>query len=331
LKIALLFTSLSLLALFSGCSTKEVYEPLKVDADWEKYEDSKHTIIDTSSNVALLEDRTVLSKSGTFDITIAPQDRLISQSEGWIISASIEGVLSMVSENDKNITKTFNLKKTIAGASVFENMLAVLFADNEIALYDMNTKQPLFKEQGGKAIALDSRIANPYFIPGIVLFPTLDGKVIFVNTDLKKRLRTVIASSEENFNNVISLHQFDNKIIAATGYTILSMAKKEVRVKYELRNIIYDNKSIYIGTKQGEILSLDSNLNVNSKIKFPFAHFYAMLCDEKNLYILEKEGYMIVVDKKSFDYKVYEIDFDDSFIFTADKTFYVNDQEILID
>jgi hypothetical protein len=308
-----------------------VYEPKKVDAEWEKYEESKHTILDTSSNVALLEDRTVLTKDGTFDIKISTADRLISQSSGWIISASIDGVLTLVSDSDANVTKVFDLKKSVAGVSVSKDLLAVLFADNEIALYDMQTKHILFKEQGGKSIAVDSRIANPYFIPGIVLFPTLDGKVIFVNTKLKKRLRTVIVSSEENFNNVISLHQFDNKIIAATSYKILSMAKKEVRVKYEIRNIIYDDKSIYIGTKQGEVLSLDSNLHINSKIKFPFAHFYAMLSDDKNLYILEKEGYMIVVDKESFDYTVYEMDFDDSFIFTDDKTFYVNDQKILID
>jgi len=331
LKTSLFLCGLSILALFSGCSTKEVFEPVKVDADWEKYESSKHTIIDTASNVALLEDRTVLSKNGTIDIKIVPEDRLISQSEGWIISASIDGVVTLVSQNDENTTETFDLKKSVAGASVFKNMLAILFADNEIALYNIATKQIIFREQGGKSIAVDSRIANPYFIPGVVLFPTLDGKVIFVNTELKKRLRTVIVSSEENFNNVISLHQFNNKIIAATSYKILSMAKKEVRVKYEIRNIIYDDKSIFIGTKQGEVLSLDANLQINSKIKFPFAHFYAMLSDDKNLYILEKEGYMIVIDKESFNYTIHEMDFDDSFIFTSDKIFYVNDQNILID
>jgi uncharacterized membrane protein len=319
------------LSLFSGCSTKEVYKPIKVDSDWQKYESSKHTIIDTSSNVALLEDRTVLGKKGTFDITIAPSDRVISQSEDWIISASIDGVLRMVSTKDQNKTELFDLKKSIASASVFENTLAVLFVDNDMALYDVETKQLLFKEQGGKSIAVDSRIANPYFIPGIVLFPTLDGKIVFVNTKRNKRLRTVIVSSEENFNNIISLHQFNNKIVAATSYKILSMAKQETRAKYEIRNIIYDENSIYVGTKQGEVLSLDSNLNVNSKIKFPFAHFYGMLDDDKNLYVLEKEGYMIVIDKKSFDYKVYEMDFDDSFIFTSGKTFYVNEQKILID
>lgn len=165
---------------------------------------------------------------------------------------------------------------------------------------------------------------------GLVLFPTLDGKIVFVNTKLKKRLRTVIVSSEENFNNVISLNVVENKIIAATSYTILSMAKKEVRVKYEIRNILYDKDAIYIATKQGNIISLTSSLQVNSKVKLPFAHFYAMTQSADKLYILEKEGYMIVLDKKSFDYTVHEVDFDDEgYIFVSGKKFYIDDMKIL--
>lgn len=315
--------------LFSACSTKEVFEPKQLAHDWDMYEDSDETILDTSSNIALLEENKVLTKEGVIELSVAAEDRLISKSDGWIISATIDGKVTLVSQDDTTMIKEIDLKKTVAGASVEGNTLAILFADNEIALYDMQNESYLFKEQGGKFLAVDSRVVNPFFMRGLALFATLDGKVIFVNTQKNKRLRTVIVSSEDNFNNVISLDLVDNKIIAATSYKILSMAKKEIRVKYEIRDILLDEDTIFIATKQGEVISLTPELQVNSKVKFPFAHFYAMTSDDDKLYILEKEGYMIVIDKITFDYTVHEVDFDGGFVFVADKTFYVDDQKIL--
>ena len=293
------------------------------------YEDSEETILDTSSNIALLEDNKVLTKEGIIDLNVSQEDRLISKSDGWIISATIDGNVTLVSQADTSVIKHIDLKKTIAGASIKGDTLAILFADNEMAIYDIKAQSFLFKEQGGKFIAVDSRVVNPFFMRGLVLFATLNGKVVFVNTKLNKRLRTVIVASEDNFNNVISLDLVDNKIIAATSFKILAMAKKEIRVKYEIRDILLDKNAIYIATKQGEVISLTPELQVNSKVKFPFAHFYAMTSDDEKLYILEKEGYIIVIDKVTFDYTVHEVDFDGGFVFVADKTFYVDDQKIL--
>ncbi len=324
-----LFSSIIFTLFFSACNTKEVYEPINLGADWEKYESSKHTLMDTASNVALLEDRTVLTHDTLVDVKIDSTHRVISEADGWIISASVDGNLSLISKDDTSIVKNFNLKKSVAGASVKGNDLAVMFANNEIALYDIETKKVLFKEKGTKFLAVDSRIVNPFFMRGLVLFPTLDGKVIFVNNKKKKRLRTVIVSSEDKFNNVIAFDLIENKIIAATSYTILSLAKKEIRVKYELRSIVHDENKIFIATKQGEVISLTPTLQVESKIKFPFAHFYAMVSNGDKLYVLEKEGYLIVLDKKTFDYTVHEVDFDDGFVFTTKKAFFVNDKKIL--
>lgn len=326
--------------LFSACSTKEVYEPLKLDTPWTKFENTQSPIIDTSLNIALLEDRTVLTREGNFDIKIKEKDRVISASDGWIISGAIDGNLTLTSQNETNVTKNLDLKKTVAGASVDGNELAVLFADNELAIYDINSKDVLFKEQGSKYIAADSRIVNPFFMKGLVLFSTLDGKVIIVNAELKKRLRTIIVSSEENFNNIISIDLIENKIVAATSYEVLAMANKELRTKYEIRNIIFDDDIIYVSTKQGEVISLTPSLEVISKVKFPFAHFYGMVSSNGKLFILEKEGYMIMVDKSSFDYTVHEFDFgafsssldlDDAYVFVTDKEFYVNDKKIPVE
>ncbi len=330
MKKHILFASI-FAVLFSACSTKEVYEPLYVDEDWSKYENADATIVDKSLNIAQLDNSKVLVRDGVLDITVPESHRVISHSDGWVASASIDGELALTSQNDNTQIEKFELKKSIAGVSVEGDLVAVLFADNEIAIYSISSKAPLFKEQGGKSLAVDSRIVNPYFMNDLVLFSTLDGKVVIVNTKLKKKLRTVIVSSEDNFNNIIYLNMIDSKIIAATSYKILSLASKEVRVKYEIRNVVNDEKDMYITTKQGEVISLTPDLQVNAKIKFPFAHFLGMISHGDKLYILEKEGYMIVLDKDMYNYSVHEVDIEDGFIFIADKLFYVADEKISIE
>ncbi|MBN2816406.1 MAG: hypothetical protein JXQ67_06950 [Campylobacterales bacterium] len=319
------------LLFLSACSTKEVYKPKVVGDDWEKYASLPEEIVDVSSNIALLEDRSVLSTEKHIEVEIPESQRVISKSKEWIISAAIDGNMTLTSINDKTLQEHFDLKKTVASANVEGNNLAVLFADNEMALYNIESKAALFKEQGSSASVADSRVVPPLFMKGLVLYATLDGKVVIVNIEQKKRLRTVIVSSEDTFNNIIYADVFDNKIIAATPYKLLSMSQKEIRAKYEVRNLAFGKELIYITTKQGELVSLTSDLQVESKIKFPFAHFLGMVALDDKLYILEKEGYMIVVDAKSFDYSVHEVDLDDGFIFIGDKLFYVSDEKILIE
>lgn len=317
--------------IFSACSTKEIYKPKLVSGEWNKYIPMDSKIVDRSSNVALLKDGKVLTKQGVVDIKIKKNHRVISKSDGWILSATIDGNLTMDSLNNPSLKKEFELKKTIASASVKGDMFAVLFADDEMALYDMQSKELLFKEQGGKSIASDMRIVNPYFMKGLVIFSTLDGKIVIVNTKEKKRLRTVIVSSAEYFNNIINFKIFDDKIIALTDSKMLSLTKKEIRQKYEIRNIAYDDKEIYITTKQGQVIALTPDLQVDKKIKFPFAHFLGLISSGNKLYILEKEGYIITVDKKSFDYTVQKADIHEGFVFTAGKVFYVNDEKIPVE
>jgi len=319
------------MVLLSGCSTKKVFEPKQVANDWEKYADLKGEIVDISSNAALLDNGKVLNKDGKISIQIESEHkRVLGESDGWILSSAIDGNLTVTSQKNPQLIKNFNLKNTIATAGIKDNILAVLFANNEIALYDMNSKELLLKERSAKALANDIRIVQPYFMNDLVIFSTLDGKIIIVNSKMKKRLRTVIVSSDDYFNNIIYFSIFGDKIIAASDSKVLALSQKEVRAKFEVRNIAHDEKNIYITTKQGEVISLTPSLQVESKVKFPFAHFLGMISDGDNLYVLEKEGYMIVVNKKTFDYTIHEVDLDDGLVFVGDKAFYVNNEKILI-
>ena len=329
----LFLLSIAIVVIFlSACSSKKVYEPLLVKDDWKYYGNSDERVIDISSQTALTETGKVISKDKFIDnISLKESYRLLGSSDGWVISANIDGNVSLQFIGDSALEEKFDLKKTIAGASIKDDILAVLFADNEMALYSIATKELLLKEQGNVAIVTDSRIVNPYFMNDLVLFLTLDGKVVIINSKLKKKLRTVIVSSEDYFNNIIYFNVVENKLIAATGHKILSMAEKEVRVSYDTRNIAYDDKNIYITTKQGEVISLTATLEVNAKVKFPFAHFLGLIIHNDKLYALEKEGYLIELSKDLKTYDVYEADVKEGYVFVADKIFYIDDEYISVE
>ncbi len=328
--ISIIFIAIFILV-FAGCSTKEVYTPKKIKDDWTLYGESNETILSVSSNAALLENGKVLLRDGIVDASVEKSYRILGSSDGWVLSSTIDGQLVIDYIGDKSMKKHFNLKKTIAGASIKNDMLAVLFADNELALYSISSESLLLKIQGNPPIVVDDRIVNPYFMNDLVIFLTLDGKVIVVNTRLKKKLRTTIVSSEENFNNIIYFNIIDKKLIAVTSSKILSMSKKEIRADYEIRDVVYDGKNIYISTKQGEIISLTSSLLVNSKVKFPFAHFLGLISYKNKIYALEKEGYLIELSKDLLKYDVYKVNIDDGYVFVGDKNFYVNGEYISVE
>ena len=328
--IHLLFATL-IFIVFSACSSKEVYEPKLVTGTWEKQDSIDNEIIDTTIDAAMLDTREVLISGEYTGINIDEDKRLLSHSDGWIISSSIDGNLTLVFLADKTMSENFELKKTVATASVKDDVLAVLFADNEMALYSISSKKLLLKEQGTAPIIVNAKIVKPHFMNDLVLFLTLDGKIIIVSVTQKKKLRSIIVSSEEHFNNIISFHVIEDRLIAITGTKLLSFAKKEIRTKYEIRNVIYTNKIIYITTKQGEIISLTADLQVKAKVKFPFAHFLGLISYKDKIYALEKEGYLMELSKDLLTYDVYEVDVEDGFVYTTDKMFYIGDEYISVE
>lgn len=331
MKIVVRFLAVVVILFFAGCSSKKVYEPKDVAGSWKIYGDSDEKIIDIAADTALLKNKAVISKQDRYlDVEIADNYRVIGLSDAWIISADIDGNLTLDSMDEQKRKEHLELKKTVAGASVKGDVLAVLFADNEIALYSMSTKEPLFKEQGNPSLIVDSRIVNPQFMNDLVLFSTLDGRVIIVNAELKKRLRTIIVSSEEHFNNIIYFSIIDNKLIAATGHKLFALAEKEIRANYEIRTIVSDEDLLYATTKQGELIALNLNLDLQKKLKFPFAHFLGMITDDDKIYLLEKQGYLIEVSKDFSTQKVYEVDVNNGYVFVADKLFYIDDTYISV-
>ena len=318
-------------AIFSACSTKEVYEPKQLAGEWKGTKALNASIVDKTAQVALLDDDEVIVGDARYDFDLPPNYRIVGKSGSYLLATDIAGDL-LLKETDTNATKTLHLGKTIAAASTDDDVVAVIYANGELALYRLQSGELLFKEDGGTSTALDGRIVNPYFMDDLVLFLTLDGKMVIVNKKLKKRLRTVIVSAQEYFNNIIYFTLLQERLIIASGTKLLSFGAKTKRSDYEAREIVHDKDTLYIATKQGDIVALTPSLEVVQKVHFPFAHFLGLQLVGDRLYVLEKEGYLITLSKDLLTYDVYEVDFDDEGdVYRAPKSFIVADKAILLD
>jgi len=331
MKLIPLVLSVSALVLMSGCSHKEVFKPENVKGEWRNAGHLSASISQTTQSAALLENGRLLTKEGEKNIKIPESYRLLNANDGWIITASPEGNLVLFPEDGSDAKVTFEFKRQVAAASIQNDTVAILFSNNEMAIYSLESKKLLFKEPSNAPIAVDARIANPYFLKELVLFLTLDGKIVIVNSETKKVLRSVVVSSDEYFNNITYMNVIDNNLVASTGTAVLALSQKEAREKYEIRNIAYTADGIWLTTKQGEIIALSPTLQFKAKKKFPFAHFVGLSVQSDRVYALEQEGYMIALTKNLLAYDVYDVDMDsDNKIFAGDGRFYFDDRYINI-
>lgn len=316
---------LLVLVIFSGCSSKQYFAPEVVKGDWDKSAFLNESIVTTTADGAVLENGQILTKEGVQDYYLPKGYSYIGQSDGWVISSKVDGELLLQRIADKNRKIILDLKKTIAGATVKGDKIAILFATNEMALYTLSTKELVFKESGSVPVAVDTRIVNPYFLNELVLYLTLDGKIVIINSETKQLLRSMLVSSEEYFNNIIYFNVIDNVMVAATGSRLFSLSEKERREKYEIRDVVFSEEGIWISTKEGEVVALTPSLQLKAKRKYPFAHFLGMILTKEKLYLLEREGFIIELNKDLSESNVYELNIDDGFVYVGDNAFYVND------
>lgn len=314
--------------MFQGCSSKEVYKPDNVKGEWRSAGHLSSAISHITQGAAVLENGNLLVKSGEKKQKIPQGSTLINVSGGWVITRNTLNDLELIPENGTGEHVILELKRTVAACSIQGDVIAILFANNEMALYSLSTKKMTFKETSNAPVAVDARIINPYFLKDLVVFSTLDGKVVIVNESTKKLLRSIIVGSEDYFNNITYLSMIENNLIASTGSSVLSLSQKEAREKYDVRDIVSNADGIWLTTKQGEVVALSPNLQYKGKKKFPFAHFVGLSVQSDRVYAIEQGGYMIALSKNLLSADVYDIDMDHNSVFTGDDRFYFADRYI---
>ncbi|WP_345990183.1 hypothetical protein WCX18_04810 [Sulfurimonas sp. HSL1-2] len=350
------FLLIGALLAFSGCSNKEYYTPEQTVNDWpvcKAPNNSAEAIVGERPKVddvpawptckragvqlvtkgaqgAVARRGLVVEKSGVSGYKIPDGERFLGSSGGWFLSTGIDGNVTLHSA-EGNETKRLSLEKTVAAAAVEGDYLAVLFSSNDLGIYRLSTGKSYYKLPGTPATAVDVRIANPYFLGNLVVFPTLDGRLVVVNYEEKELLRSTVVSTETYFDNIFYFKVIGDTMVAATPNRLFCLSDKERREKLDLRDVVFDESGIWAATKEGEVIHLTTALQPVAKQKFPFAHFLGMIVGKEKLYLLEKEGYLIVMDKAMTQTEVYSIALDDGISFTGEKAFYVRDKIISVE
>lgn len=299
-----LLTLLAALFLITGCSQRQYFDPEDSESFNQDSKSMGSDIIAFNKDGATLEDGKVITQKGIMDNKIPEGYEFLNIVDGKVIATNNFDKISI--DN-----KIHEMGSVIIAASIKDGILALIHSDDAISLYDMKTKKTLFKEYLGKSFANDVRIANPYFMSNIVLFPGLDGKVVVVSMQNYKVVRNITVDADGRFNNIIFLDVVNDTLVAATANKIISVGDGVLNIKkYEIRDVISHGNDLYIATIDGQIIKTDISLNIADRKKFQFAKFYALAFGE-SLYALESQGYLINISNDFKKDTIYDFSFDE--------------------
>lgn len=301
-----LLISLSALFLFTACSSKKYYEPENVSNHIELNKESMSSSITTMNKIgATLENKKIITKNGISDSKLPKGfDFLNITDDGRVIATNY--IDKILIGNEEKV-----LKDVVVAASLKNGKLALVYSNNTIELIDINTSKTLFKEYLELSLANDTRITNPYFMGNLILFPTLNGKVIIVSSISNESVKNISVDPDSEFNNIISLNVIESSqtLIVASPNKIVSISPKEILSKdYEIRDIIVNKDDVYLATIDGRIIKLTPNLNEVSSKKYKYAKIHALAFTD-SLYAVESQGFLINIKEDFKDDNVFNFSF----------------------
>ncbi|QKJ21612.1 hypothetical protein [Poseidonibacter lekithochrous] len=319
-----LLISLTALFLFTGCSNKKYFEPEDVNDELKvEKKDLSDSIKSMNRIGATLEDGTVITQYGVSKFKLPENFDFINlTNEGDVIATNNKDSV-LIGKNE------ILVKNVVVAAALKDEKLALVYSDNSIELIDINTKKTLYKEYLQSSLANDSRITNPYFMGNLILFPTLNGKVIIVSSLNNESVKNIAVDPKGQFNNIIFLDVLKDSqtLITATPNKIVSISTKEILAKeYEIRDVIINGEFVYVATIDGQIIKLTSSLVEVAKKKYQYSKINALAYTD-SLYAIESQGYIINIDEEFVRDEIYEFDFnnEDRLIVIDNKIYFDED------
>jgi len=321
---------LTLIFLYSGCSSKKYYEPKEQLHNYKKISSIDAKIVDYSQTGATLKNLRYIIKDGESNISLKNGYKFLNKNEDTILATNDMGSLYL---KDQKKEKFLNFKDKIVAVSKKDNILALVFANNALMLYDLKSNQIKYKEYLKESVLNDIQIASPVFLDSIVLFPTLDGKIVLVNYKNFNKIKNINIDPKGQVNNIIYLSNIKDTLVAATDHKIFTFSNAQAYIKdFDIMHLIVKGKYIYLATLDGNIIKLNKNLKVIRKRKFKFAKFVTIGAGENYIYALDTQGYLVSVDKKLKDLIVFEIPYDnEQKVFSLDDKIYFGDKYIKLD
>ncbi|MCT7548694.1 hypothetical protein N5U18_09345 [Aliarcobacter butzleri] len=302
-----ILVSLLSVFLFTACSGKKYFEPEDTSSNIELNEKSIPATIKSFNKIgATLEDNKVITKNGISQNELPEGFEFLNLTEdGRIIATNyIDKIL--IGNQERKVSEV------VVAASLRNEKLALIYSNNSMELIDINTNKTLFKEYLPISLANDIRITNPFFMGNLILFPSLNGRVIIVSSVNNEAVRNISVDPDSQFNNIIYIGVIESNqtLIVASPNRVVSISPRDVISKeYDLRDIIVNNNDIYIATIDGQIIKLNATLDQVAKKKYKYAKIHALAFSD-SLYAVESQGFLINIDENFDKDVIYDFSFD---------------------
>ncbi|MFQ6342414.1 hypothetical protein [Campylobacter sp. VTCC 70190] len=281
-----------------ACGTKRQYfEPKQNDGDLSYNDSLKSKIVDWNLVSAKLSNNTAILKNDLIlaEFKLPKNYMLLAYQDGEYFTADNDGNLKIF-DGSYNEIYSFQFDASVVGVASNGDDLALVLANNTIVLANRSLGIK-FSQTLTSAPAQDSRTTNPIFLDNIIVYPTLDGKILILSRNTLQIIKDVVVSAENFFNNVIYLNVIADKLIAATAKKIIVVSPaRTLYLDADIKDVALSDDGIFILEKDGTIIKTDYNLRKIAEKKFEFAIFIKSSIYNDSLYIFEKTGYLIKIN-----------------------------------
>lgn len=305
----LLFIAFTIVAvLFSGCSSKKYFEPENTFSASNATSSYGGSVIDLRRDGGTLKSGQYIGKAGVSSINLGEGYRFLNENDSYVLASNIEGILKVIDKKTKEAVRAVSLHVPVVAATIHNGMIAYILNSNTFGIYQMSDNKKLVESRSEETVAIDTRAASPIFIDDLVVMPMLDGKLIIVNIADSDNAKVVYISSEKVFNNIIYLSREGNTMIAATPKGLMTLGSGGQRdFRANISEVAFDNGKIYLFTKEGRVLALDSNLETVGLSKYKFAHYATGTAFNGRVYALDQGGSLIVMNSELTKHKIYDV------------------------
>jgi len=318
--------------IFSGCSSKQYFEPettFEVPHPKKAY---SGPIIDKSRDGATLKDGHYIGKKGISEIVLPQGYRFLSESSRYVLTGNSGGKLLLIDRKNGKTKKEIDLHVPVVSASIRSGMIAYILSNNVFGLYRISDGKKLIENRSERTYAIDTRAATPLFVDSLVVMPMLDGKLIIFDANDPEMAKVVYLSSEKVFNNIMYLSRTGDTLVAATPQKLLVLgADGEFEHRANIAEVAIFGRKIYLFTKEGEIIKFNIVLKPLARKKFRFAQFSAATVVKKGVYALDKQGSLIVLDRNLKQSKIYDVGEVESPVFISGSKLYKDGEIISLD
>jgi outer membrane protein assembly factor BamB len=321
-QISLLTLTIAAL-IFSGCSSKQYFEPEKSYSVSSAASSYGSSIVDLSRDGATLQNGQYIGKHGLSKITLGEGYRFLSESPAYVLAGNAEGILKIIDKSTGEPVRAVALHVPIVSATIKNGVIAYILNNNAFGIYQIKDNRKVVENRSERTFAIDTRAASPIFIDDLAVMPMLDGKLIILNSKDPENAKVVYISSEKVFNNVVYLSRMDNIMVAATPKRLITLGsggQKEYHAN--ISEVTTSNGNIYLFTKEGEVVKLDTVLQPLAKKKFKYAHFSAATAFGGRVFALDQQGSLIVLSADLSKYKIYDLGTVDTPVFITGTKLY---------